>query len=867
MLRLPTPPPPPLLEDTMNTANLAQNTATQTITVKDIKLHNPARRKLPAARQYYVQFSVGDTSRSTNTAKEVGNRTSWDNTLEFDAGDQSVLLVNVCQKHRIGDDKVIGVLTDTIGGILGKLKDGVLEDTLHKDTSSLSDLSEITIKFALAAEPCKDVNADERQAMDAQARTIETVKLLRSTPAAVNLLSSAVDTGTQVATEAQTLENTRTFKSTWDVLLQRIELIDKIITGIAEIHPYASMAWSVISAAKQVLVNQKNRDNQIMCLVGTMSDAFTFVHDAEPLKTIKVHMKTITLLVQQVTECGYFIIDYAKRKNFWIRMAKYTISDIDGRIKEYEEKFRELKAALLEGVAVQTEITVIRMMNVVKDAEKSIDLNDMPYASGARYAPEKGCLPETRESFLREIRDILNNPDDDAPRVCLLTGVAGSGKSAVAHSIARLYDEQRRLGSSYCFASTDAATRNPQNLFSTIARDLCDHAIPFKSALWEVVKYDRSLRMSQSPFVQVENLIIKPSKALHAIGPLVIVIDALDESGDWAKRQDLLRAISDKLTALPTNLRFLITARPEDDILRAFPPSPRVVRMQMGDIAVHLVDRDIETFIHHSLHGYTELQSFWRDREWCRLLVHHSQHLFQWASTACKFIQGEGTIGLDPCERLDQLLQGANTDGGHSLDNIYHTVLSQLFTSGDTRERFRTVMAIVLALHEPLSLASLSALLRRDLNVRAIIKPMGSLLDGVVNETKPIRPLHTSFRDFLLDKTRSSDLFHVSIQPLHSLLLGQTLLACMQRMLKFNIGNLKDSRIRNTAIPNLPCQVNNAIPPHLAYSCQYWMHHLQLADHTLDLLNEVTLFVKTSFPLKPSAFFPSPLPCHPSYLP
>ena len=124
---------------------------------------------------------------------------------------------------------------------------------------------------------------------------------------------------------------------------------------------------------------------------------------------------------------------------------------------------------------------------------------------------------------------------------------------------------------------------------------------------------------------------------------------------------------------------------------------------------------------------------------------------------------------------------------------------------------------------------------------------MGSLLDGVFDEEKPIRPLHTSFHDFLLDETRSSA-FHVHILPQHSLCLGRALIACMQKILRFNICNLNDSRIRNTAIPTLPSQVNKAIPPHLTYSCQYWMHHLQAADCTPDLLNEVTLFFKAFLP-------------------
>ena len=66
----------------------------------------------------------------------------------------------------------------------------------------------------------------------------------------------------------------------------------------------------------QVFVDQKNCDVEIIHLAGTMSDVFAFVHDAEPLKAINAHMKTITLLIQQVTECGYFITEYIKRKNF-----------------------------------------------------------------------------------------------------------------------------------------------------------------------------------------------------------------------------------------------------------------------------------------------------------------------------------------------------------------------------------------------------------------------------------------------------------------------------------------------------------------------------------------------------------------------
>ena len=333
----------------------------------------------------------------------------------------------------------------------------------------------------------------------------------------------------------------------------------------------------------------------------------------------------------------------------------------------------------------------------------------MPYAFGARYAEDKGCLSGTRESLLAEICDILNNPKDDAPRVCLLTGVAGSGKSAVAHSIARLYDGQKRLGSSYCFASSNVASRNPENLFSTIARDLSDHDEQYKSALLEVVQGNRALRASTSASEQLKKLIIEPSQRLDTIGPIVVVIDALDESGDLASRRQLLQAISQQVTDnnLPTNLRFLITARPESDILAALPPGPQIIRKQMSDAPQDVVDNDIEKFIYHSLHQFTQLESYWPNQEWCRLLVHHSQHLFQWASTACGFVEGAGATGLDPREGLEILLQADSSDGVYPLDHLYRTILQRLFTLERARRKFRDVMAVVLALKEPLPLSSL----------------------------------------------------------------------------------------------------------------------------------------------------------------
>ncbi|KAG9309439.1 hypothetical protein JVU11DRAFT_10408 [Chiua virens] len=650
----------------MNTANPTHSTepiVSKIITINGIELQTDKGRKSPFSRQYFVQISVGATSRRTRSGKETTNRTSWDETFYFDGDDRSVVLVVIYQKHRVGSDKLVGSFSDTIGGVLGPLKDSVIERTLSSHASGNSGLSGMTIKFALAAELRDGVNAGKLQATHAVTMATDTVATIGSMPGAVDCFTSVTEPSATVVNEAQT------FGTTWDILLQRMTLFNTIMVKITESDFHSGSPVRVYGMVccishKQgqstvLLLDQKDRDSAIIHLASTMSDVFESVKNADLLKTIEPHIKTIVPLIQQVTECGYFIAEYSKEQSFLTRTVKYTFSDINVKITNYENELRELKTKFLEGITFQTGITVVRMMNVMGQIQEAVVLNDMPYASRARYSQDKGCLPGTRETLLREICDILNNPADDAPRVCLLTGVAGSGKSAVAHTIAQLYDGQRRLGSSYCFATTDIARRNPGNLFSTIARDLADVDSQYKFALWSIVKGNQALRRSEIPAEQFEQLIVGPIEKFDVIGPIVIVIDALDESGEAVDRGRLLAAMSEQIckSKLPTNLRFLITSRPEKDIVDALSSFPHVSIKKMGDIATVTVDADIEKFIYHSFHRYDELESSWHNLEWCRLLIHCSQGLFQWAATTCNFIRGIGAVGLSPRQRFKRVLE------------------------------------------------------------------------------------------------------------------------------------------------------------------------------------------------------------------
>ena len=96
----------------------------------------------------------------------------------------------------------------------------------------------------------------------------------------------------------------------------------------------------------------------------------------------------------------------------------------------------------------------------------------MHYAKGAGCMPEHGCMTATREEIIQEITDWVNLPSADVQQFCWLSGMAGTGKSAIAHTLALRFKEIKRLGSAFFFDANVKEERRISHLFSTMAVDL-----------------------------------------------------------------------------------------------------------------------------------------------------------------------------------------------------------------------------------------------------------------------------------------------------------------------------------------------------------------------------------------------------------
>ena len=491
----------------------------------------------------------------------------------------------------------------------------------------------------------------------------------------------------------------------------------------------------------------------------------------------------------------------------------------------------------------------LRDVNLTIITEIDAKIREIPYGTDSQFTTDKACLMGTRTVFLDFISDWVNNPTSE--RCLVLFGKAGTGKSSIAHEVARRFNIMHRLTSSFIFLRKEQSKREAYHLITTLARDLSDRYPSFKSALGRAVK-DNPRRVGARDYKTLfQSLILAPLKGLRIVGPILVVIDALDESGNATGGAGLHTFLAKNLIRLPSNFRVLITSRPEEGIERALVGAPSVKIRHMTDTELAATTHDdMLIFLRERLPS-DELGNYGD------ALAMKAEGLFQWAVVASQFIlDPPGRFAYSKKKCIDHLLKaGTSRDGQDRLDELYKEVLEGCFTDRETRALFRSVVGQLITSIEPLSIRSLTTLQRYadgtdDVDVDAaaiLLRRLGSLLSNVnsSDDDLPIIPLHTSFRDFLTNREKSGD-FWVDLRDIHCQM-ARSCLGLLLNSLKFNICNLETSYLANKDVTDLKSRVDEYIPPALLYACRFWDNHLEHTGFEEGLFRKAQCFLEKKF--------------------
>ena len=442
------------------------------------------------------------------------------------------------------------------------------------------------------------------------------------------------------------------------------------------------------------------------------------------------------------------------------------------------------------------------------------------------------CLSRTREDMLQRISDWILNVDDQEPNVLWLHGLAGSGKSTIAATISKQFGSipSQRSGA-FLFFERERSVR--ESVVRTIAAQLASSNHILRLEISESInKYGEDI-VRRDVDVQFEHLINIPlQKASERLGgPLLIVIDALDEYGDEYARRHLLELIVTKLTKLPPCSKVLVTSRPETDIVARLSNNPNIktVPLDAGEDTIPAI-RLYLAFEMDSIHRNKQMDSVWPIQADLDRISTMSGGLFVWASTLSRLLH----TSPNPTKRLDQILSLDGSTFHRGLDALYENVLSTQLGWEDEHDivQFREVAGVILFCKIPLSDVLIDQLLGRPAedSCRRIFLQLGSVFDFTPGW--PIRPVHASFRDYLTDERRSEGKPWSLVGFDAYYHIAERCFTLMFKQLRFNICDFISSYDKNENCPNMEQKIATNIPPSLHYACRYGLEHLLEIDES-----------------------------------
>ncbi|KAK6511458.1 hypothetical protein TWF481_000374 [Arthrobotrys musiformis] len=488
--------------------------------------------------------------------------------------------------------------------------------------------------------------------------------------------------------------------------------------------------------------------------------------------------------------------------------------------------------------------------------EQDMLLDILPFAKDAAYNSrlwehQDRCLPNTRVELLKQVTAWSEEPN--SPPIFWLNGMAGTGKSTIARTVAGEFEKKKQLAASFFFSRGGGNLSHAGEFVTTIATQLARRLKSLRNHICDAVQEDRNIA-NQSLRTQWDQLVALPLSKLPTnpsmSPPLVIVIDALDE----CDKDNDIRLLLQLFTETEA-IRIFTTSRPETPIRLGFRNMKEILHrdLVLHEISRRIVDLDILLFFKvrfGEIRKNSEiLPEDWPGETKIAALVENSQGLFIYAATVCRFIGTQS--GLWQPQGLLEIFLSHDKSGSESeyripsvsptkeLDNIYLQILKHSMKEAHEdkdrkvlAEKHRRIVGSIVTLSEPLSAAALGRLL--DISQDTIhfsLRHLHSVISVPKDQDSEIRLLHTSFRDFLLDQDRCHDpLFWIDKKIAHERLATCCIrrLSCSITGLRMDICRLHDPGILTTELDR--SLVAKLLPPEIQYACLYYAHHLQMSE-------------------------------------
>ncbi|KAF5343411.1 hypothetical protein D9757_015391 [Collybiopsis confluens] len=313
------------------------------------------------------------------------------------------------------------------------------------------------------------------------------------------------------------------------------------------------------------------------------------------------------------------------------------------------------------------------------------------------------CAAGTRLQLLDDICQWILQPDNQY--VAWIYGLAGSGKSAVAVSLAerlRNMDNQVTLALTFhCVKGQE--TSNTFQLVPTICYHLAQCNPEYANALVDMFEKDASLHAGSIPIREQLSRFLQPLYKMDQTqyaASTIVIIDGLDEWGKPADQYTFLKNLQSHLQTIG-KIYIVVTSRPERDIARAMNSSSIVRSFDLT--ASYPAGKDIAQFFKIWFSENTADEGFKHDIDALTKKAGNLVELGVEALLNTKGKTGNYHVGNPHAELYD----------------LYAAVLHDLprLNSPLGIQLFQLVIGLIISAYEPFTVKALTKMLKQQSQV------------------------------------------------------------------------------------------------------------------------------------------------------
>ncbi|KAH7317519.1 WD40-repeat-containing domain protein [Rhizoctonia solani] len=604
------------------------------------------------------------------------------------------------------------------------------------------------------------------------------------------------------------------YMKAWEALNQQIKLDDTIqeilrgLTGIRNIIDTAGQASS--SMLTTALERSKQPINSILTLLVDISIWILNRYKTNDL----VHVALAEETPDDENLVGMFLTRLDASKNeFYALWSTSVVSCVDSP----------------NVVGVETSSTTRECVQTVLDEPVKIaadtydTLNLLKAMDPHGYDPDRACLKGTREAILNQIITWTQNRDSTESFIWI-SGQAGMGKSSIAHSLCYRLDKFQALAGCFFCQGNNSDSSNPLQLINSIVHDIASQCPAYALEVAHAIRANRRLCTSHLS-LRYEGLIKIPLERLKSLSiskTLILIVDALDECGDRDSRPKILQKLHEMSQLVPW-LKIMFTSRPERSILGYFKkncPPEAIIHLDTHDAS-----DDIRAYIKENLGGIDQAEHWPQDS--LDRLCKTAEGVFLWAALSTNYIRDSTIPALS---RLRRVLDNRKSPVTDHFDTMYTGALLAAIKDyeDETQEAYTRCIGTIIATSErrSLTLPDLQHLLLVGSRIEKctlgrIISDLGPLL--AVVDGQYVRFYHSSFKDYVMDRSRSGNLFidinKFEVEP------AVCCIKVLQQDLRFNICKLESSNLLNNEVLDLKLRTHSYIGPALKYACIHWIDH------------------------------------------